>query len=135
MSSTGLGGAGGVRETDNITSPRSADRAGAVVIAPEGRDPADLRIDGHGVSARTVLALDALLLDSKLSFPQPRPGSVSRAGLIEAARASECRVIGVTAPAGYGKPTLPEAPRCSMGLGTTSAQVGCRGLHDRDHLA
>jgi LuxR family transcriptional regulator, maltose regulon positive regulatory protein len=55
---------------------------------------------------RTVVALDVLLLDSKLSVPQPRPGSVSRAGLIEAARASDCRVIGVTAPAGYGKSTL-----------------------------
>src|SRR5450432_4893800 len=56
--------------------------------------------------SRTVVALDALLLDSKFSVPQPRPGSVSRAELIEAARASDCRVIGVTAPAGYGKSTL-----------------------------
>jgi hypothetical protein len=32
-------------------------------------------------------ALDVLLLDSKLSVPQPRPGSVSRAGLTEATRA------------------------------------------------
>ena len=31
---------------------------------------------------------------------------MSRAGLIEAARASGCRVVGVTAPAGYGKSTL-----------------------------
>jgi len=53
-----------------------------------------------------VVALDVLLLDSKLSVPQPRPGSVSRAGLIETARASGFRVIGVTAPAGYGKSTL-----------------------------
>jgi LuxR family maltose regulon positive regulatory protein len=53
-----------------------------------------------------VVALDVSLLDSKLSVPQPRPGSVSRAGLIETARGSGCRVIGVTAPAGYGKSTL-----------------------------
>ena len=53
-----------------------------------------------------MVALDVLLLDSKLSVPQPRPGSVSRAGLIETARASGFRVIGVTAPAGYGKSTL-----------------------------
>jgi LuxR family maltose regulon positive regulatory protein len=53
-----------------------------------------------------VAGLDVLLLDSKLSVPQPRPGSVSRAGLIETARASDCRVVGVTAPAGYGKSTL-----------------------------
>jgi LuxR family maltose regulon positive regulatory protein len=76
------------------------------VVAREGDDPADLRIDDHGVSAQTVVALDGLLLDSKLSVPQPRPGSVSRAGLIEVARSSDCRVIGVTAPAGYGKSTL-----------------------------
>ncbi len=50
--------------------------------------------------------LDALLLDAKLSVPQSRPGAVSRAHLIESARTSECRVIGVTAPAGYGKSTL-----------------------------
>ena len=35
-----------------------------------------------------------------------RPGSVSRAELIETARGSGCRVVGVTAPAGYGKSTL-----------------------------
>jgi LuxR family maltose regulon positive regulatory protein len=53
-----------------------------------------------------VVALDEALLDAKLSVPQPRPGSVSRAALIESARASDCRVIGVTAPPGYGKSTL-----------------------------
>ena len=50
--------------------------------------------------------VDRLLLDAKLSVPQPRRGSVSRAGLIEAAKASGCRVVGITAPAGYGKSTL-----------------------------
>ena len=47
-----------------------------------------------------------MLLDSKLSVPQSRAGFVGRGGLIEAARASGCRVVGVTAPAGYGKSTL-----------------------------
>jgi LuxR family maltose regulon positive regulatory protein len=56
--------------------------------------------------ALTGVAVDRLLLDAKLSVPQPRPGSVSRAELIEAARASECRVVGITAPAGYGKSIL-----------------------------
>jgi pimeloyl-ACP methyl ester carboxylesterase len=50
--------------------------------------------------------VDRLLLDAKLSVPQPRRGSVSRAGLIEAAGTSGCRVVGITAPAGYGKSTL-----------------------------
>ena len=31
---------------------------------------------------------------------------MSRAPLIETARASDCRVVGITAPAGYGKSTL-----------------------------
>ena len=52
------------------------------------------------------VALDGLLLDAKLTVPQPRPGSVSRAELIERARRSDCRVVGVTAPAGYGKSTF-----------------------------
>ena len=59
-----------------------------------------------GQAAPTVVELDASLLDAKLSVPQLRPGSVSRAELIERARASDCRVVGVTAPAGYGKSTL-----------------------------
>jgi LuxR family maltose regulon positive regulatory protein len=57
-------------------------------------------------AAPTAVELDELLLDAKLSVPQPRPGAVSRAELIETARASDCRVVGVTAPAGYGKSTL-----------------------------
>jgi LuxR family transcriptional regulator, maltose regulon positive regulatory protein len=46
------------------------------------------------------------LADAKFSAPQPRPGTVSRAGLIEAARSSDRRVVAVTAPAGYGKSTF-----------------------------
>jgi LuxR family maltose regulon positive regulatory protein len=45
-------------------------------------------------------------LDAKFSVPQPRPGSVSRAGLIEAARSGGHRVVAITAPAGYGKSAL-----------------------------
>lgn len=51
-------------------------------------------------------ALDGLLLDVKLSVPEPRGGSVSRIDLITAARESDRRVVGVTAPAGYGKSTF-----------------------------
>ncbi len=57
-------------------------------------------------TAPASVALDELLLDAKLSVPQPRSGAVSRASLIETARASDCRVVGITAPAGYGKSTM-----------------------------
>jgi LuxR family transcriptional regulator, maltose regulon positive regulatory protein len=43
---------------------------------------------------------------AKLTAPELRPGAVSRRPLIEAARSEGCRVVGVTAPAGYGKSTL-----------------------------
>ncbi len=59
----------------------------------------------HGGGHWTV-ALDDALLDAKLSIPAPRSGWVSRSDIIASARASECRVVGVTAPAGYGKTTL-----------------------------
>ena len=62
--------------------------------------------DAGGRASPSVVELEALLLDAKLSVPDLRPGSVSRAELIETARTSECRVVGVTAPAGYGKSTL-----------------------------
>ena len=57
-------------------------------------------------AASPSVALDELLLDAKVSVPQPRSGAVSRASLIETARASDCRVVGITAPAGYGKSTM-----------------------------
>jgi hypothetical protein len=41
-----------------------------------------------------------LLLDAKFCVPQPRPGDVSHAELIETARWSDCRLVTVTAPAG-----------------------------------
>ena len=46
------------------------------------------------------------LLDAKFSVPRPRPGAVSRAGLVAAARSSGRRLVAVTAPAGYGKSTF-----------------------------
>ena len=46
------------------------------------------------------------LLDAKFSPPRLRPGSVSRAQLAWAARASDCRVVTITAPPGYGKSTF-----------------------------
>ena len=50
--------------------------------------------------------LGEALLELKLSPPQLRPGGISRRQLIETARSSGCRVVGVTAPAGYGKSTF-----------------------------
>jgi LuxR family transcriptional regulator, maltose regulon positive regulatory protein len=54
----------------------------------------------------SVRDLGDVLLDLKLSPPEARSGSISRARLIETARSSNCRVIGITAPVGYGKTTL-----------------------------
>ena len=62
--------------------------------------------DDGGGARPDAAKLEAVLLEVKLSVPQPRPGSVSRAGLIEGVRAGDCRVVGITAPAGYGKSTL-----------------------------
>ena len=53
-----------------------------------------------------ALELDQLLLDAKLDVPTPRAGFVSRTDLIDAGRRSERRVIGISAPSGYGKSTL-----------------------------
>ncbi len=47
-----------------------------------------------------------MLLDAKFSVPLPRPGAVSRGGLVVMARSSGCRLVAVTAPAGYGKSTF-----------------------------
>ncbi len=46
------------------------------------------------------------LHDAKVTAPPPRLGAISRRPLIDTARASSCRVVGATAPAGYGKSTL-----------------------------
>ncbi|MET0693408.1 MAG: LuxR C-terminal-related transcriptional regulator [Propionibacteriaceae bacterium] len=54
----------------------------------------------------TVAELEAVLLEAKVSPPRRRPGTVSHAELIGSARGSAARVVGVTAPAGYGKSTL-----------------------------
>jgi LuxR family maltose regulon positive regulatory protein len=50
--------------------------------------------------------LGQFLLDAKFSVLRPRPGTVSRGNLVETARSSDCRLVAVTAPAGYGKSTF-----------------------------
>lgn len=57
-------------------------------------------------SASAAVGLGPSLLDAKLSVPRTWSGAVSRAPLIQTARGSGRRVVGVTAPAGYGKSTL-----------------------------
>jgi len=63
-------------------------------------------IEGASDTSLGAIAFDESLLDAKLAVPRLRPGLVSRAELVETACASDCRVVGVTAPAGYGKSTL-----------------------------
>jgi LuxR family maltose regulon positive regulatory protein len=50
--------------------------------------------------------VDGLLIDAKVRIPETSTPSVTRADLIERVRSSGCRVVGITAPAGYGKSTL-----------------------------
>jgi len=57
-------------------------------------------------AAPPVPEFNQLLLDAKFSVPRPRPGTVSRGDLAETARSSVCRLVAVTAPAGYGKSTF-----------------------------
>ena len=64
-----------------------------------------MTVDVHD-AASPVPGLGQLLLDAKFTVPQPRPGSVSRAGLVKAARSTKCILVAVTAPAGYGKSTF-----------------------------
>ena len=54
----------------------------------------------------TTSQLGQLLLDAKFSRPQPRPGTVSRSELVATACSTGCRLVAVTAPAGYGKSTF-----------------------------
>jgi LuxR family transcriptional regulator, maltose regulon positive regulatory protein len=65
-----------------------------------------MAVEGLLPAASGVIELERSLLEVKFSVPQPRPGMVSRAEMIDAARTSDRRVVGVTAPAGYGKTTL-----------------------------
>jgi LuxR family maltose regulon positive regulatory protein len=62
--------------------------------------------DAHQAGVHEADALDVLLLDAKISVPELQDGLVSRADLVERARGSQRSIIGVTAPAGYGKSTL-----------------------------
>lgn len=51
-------------------------------------------------------SLSGILLEGKVAVRPPRPGAVTRRALIDSARSGPARVVGVTAPAGYGKSTM-----------------------------
>jgi hypothetical protein len=53
-----------------------------------------------------VRDLDRLMLEVKFRIPPLHPSTVRRARLVEQVRVKGCRVVGVTAPAGYGKSTF-----------------------------
>jgi LuxR family transcriptional regulator, maltose regulon positive regulatory protein len=69
------------------------------------REGSAVNVDVHEASLPAP-GLNQLLLDAKFAVPRPRPDAVSRGGLVETARSSGCRLVAVTAPAGYGKSTL-----------------------------
>ena len=50
--------------------------------------------------------LAGAIFDAQLSVPQPRQGTVRRSGLVERLRSVDSRVVGISAPPGYGKTTL-----------------------------
>jgi LuxR family transcriptional regulator, maltose regulon positive regulatory protein len=62
-------------------------------------------VDSHA-AASPPPELSRLPLDAKFAAPQPHPGAVNRARLVATARSSDCRLVAVTAPAGYGKSTF-----------------------------
>ena len=62
-------------------------------------------MEGAGDGARDD-DLNWSLLDAKLTAPRVRSGTVSRRTVIDSARSSGRRIVGITAPAGYGKTTL-----------------------------
>jgi LuxR family transcriptional regulator, maltose regulon positive regulatory protein len=61
---------------------------------------------GSQAAASPPAELSRLQLDAKFAAPQLHPGAVSRAHLVDTARSSECRLVAITAPAGYGKSTF-----------------------------
>jgi LuxR family maltose regulon positive regulatory protein len=63
-------------------------------------------VEDTGERVPVTPALDHVMLDTKLTAPPRRPGMASRRDVIEVAAGSGARIVGVTAPAGYGKSTL-----------------------------
>jgi LuxR family maltose regulon positive regulatory protein len=89
-------------QDDNAASPRLDAARPARLKTPEGPT---VTVDSHA-AASLPPELSRLPLDAKFAAPQPHPGAVSRARLVATARSSDCRLVTVTAPAGYGKSTF-----------------------------
>ena len=68
-------------------------------------DGSSVIVDAHDAPALAP-ELGRLLLDAKFSIRLPRPGAVSRSDLVQTARSTGCRLVAITAPAGYGKSTF-----------------------------
>lgn len=75
-------------------------------IQHSARVPHEASVSGDLIQPSTAAGFDEVLRQSKLLIPPPANGMVSRAALIDRARGNGCRVVGVVAPAGYGKSTL-----------------------------
>src|SRR5690242_4333573 len=69
-----------------------------MVLDPARRRPA------RPAAPRT--ALPFAVFEAKLAIPEPRPGAVSRVGLVNRLRTERSRLMTVIAAAGYGKTTL-----------------------------
>jgi hypothetical protein len=97
----------GLEPVVGVPRPRAA--TPAATTAEEAGSAAD---EGSAVTLDSRDApssapdLKRLLLYAKFSVLQPRLGVVSHGDLIETARSSDCRLVAVTAPAGYGKSTF-----------------------------
>jgi LuxR family transcriptional regulator, maltose regulon positive regulatory protein len=70
-----------------------------------GRWGPAVTVDSHA-AASPCPEVSRLPVDAKFAAPQLHPGTVSRAHLVVNARSTDCRLVTVTAPAGYGKSTF-----------------------------
>jgi len=89
-----------MRHAESATARRCAADRGF-----RGRRGATVTAGAHDVTSRPF-DVGRLLLDAKFAIPRPRLGTVSHADLVEAAHSSQCRLVAITAPAGYGKSTF-----------------------------
>lgn len=80
------------------------------------------RVEGRGKGDRPGAGRRSAASGRQVQGSVTAAGAVSRAALIDTARSSGCSVIGITAPAGYGKSTL------LARVGADRTSPGCLGL-------